>query len=73
MDCVRNHRIKCPSHDSGECCLNCEEHPMDEDEQTMICPCTGTYCSGDLAHLCLDYGCARKVGESPNSAFETEL
>lgn len=22
MECVRNHRIECPGHDSGECCLN---------------------------------------------------
>lgn len=24
MECVRNHRIKCPGHDSAECCLNCD-------------------------------------------------
>jgi hypothetical protein len=31
------------------------------------CPITGRPCEGDLAHLCEDYGCARKAGLSPHS------
>jgi hypothetical protein len=30
------------------------------------CPITGEICRGVLAHLCEDYGCARKGGLSPN-------
>jgi hypothetical protein len=46
---------------------------MDEDDFATICPMTGMYCQGDLAHLCDEYGCARKAGESPHSEFEQEL
>lgn len=28
MECVRNHRIECPGHDSKECCLNEEDSTM---------------------------------------------
>lgn len=45
----------------------------DDSEPPMICPVTGSYCEGDLSHLCLDYGCARAVGESPHSEFEEDL
>lgn len=44
----------------------------DDSEPPMICPVTGAYCEGDLAYLCLDYGCARAVGESPYSEFEED-
>lgn len=30
-----------------------------DDEPEIICPVTGTYCSGDF---CDDYGCAKKAG-----------
>jgi hypothetical protein len=33
----------------------------------MLCPVTGHPCEGDLAHLCPEYGCARKGGLSPRS------
>lgn len=39
----------------------------DDSEPPMVCPVTGSYCEGDLSHLCLDYGCARQCGESPHS------
>ncbi|HET9616344.1 MAG TPA: hypothetical protein VFP74_04160 [Pseudolabrys sp.] len=32
----------------------------------LRCPITGETCRGILAHLCEDYGCARKGGLSPN-------
>jgi hypothetical protein len=33
---------------------------MDEDEPLIICPVTGTYCSGEV---CEDYGvCAKECG-----------
>lgn len=44
----------------------------DDSEPPMICPVMGANCEGDLAHLCLDYGCARAVGESPYSEFEED-
>jgi len=34
----------------------------------LRCPITGRPCEGDRAHLCADYGCARKAGLSPHSA-----
>ena len=33
----------------------------------FLCPITGRPCEGDLAHLCPEYGCARKGGLSPRS------
>jgi len=48
------------------------QRAMEDDEGDRICPVTGTYCQGDLAHLCDDYGCARKAGESPHSEYEEE-
>ena len=42
---------------------------LDESPET-ICPMTGSYCQGEWAHLCDDYGCARKVGLSPYSDDE---
>jgi hypothetical protein len=36
-------------------------------KQLMLCPVTGHPCEGDLAHLCPEYGCARKGGLSPRS------
>jgi hypothetical protein len=36
-------------------------------KQLMLCPVTGYPCEGDLAHLCPEYGCARKGGLSPRS------
>lgn len=35
--------------------------------QDIICPITQCLCTGDLSHLCKDYGCARKGGLSPHS------
>ena len=35
--------------------------------QRMNCPLTNAPCEGDLAHLCEDWGCARKGGLSPLS------
>lgn len=37
-----------------------------DDDGRMRCPVTGAVCSGVLAHLCEDYGCARKGGLSPH-------
>jgi hypothetical protein len=42
--------------------------PRDEKQSLFVCPLTGHRCEGDLAHLCEDYGCARKAGLSPHSA-----
>ncbi len=36
------------------------------DDGRIRCPITGEACRGLLAHLCEDYGCARKGGLSPN-------
>ena len=36
-------------------------------QSQLSCPITGYACEGDLAHLCEDYGCARKGGLSPHS------
>jgi hypothetical protein len=36
-------------------------------ERPFLCPITARPCEGDLAHLCEDYGCARKGGLSPHS------
>jgi hypothetical protein len=30
-----------------------------DDEDEIICPVTGAYCTGQF---CLDYGCSKKVG-----------
>ena len=38
----------------------------DDDGGHLRCPVTGEACRGVLAHLCEDYGCARKGGLSPN-------
>jgi hypothetical protein len=32
-----------------------------------LCPITAYPCEGDLSHLCEEYGCARKGGQSPRS------
>ena len=41
--------------------------PRGEDDSGHVrCPVTGELCRGILAHLCEDYGCARKGGLSPN-------
>ena len=40
---------------------------MTANEAPNRCPITGHPCEGDLAHLCEDYGCARKGGLSPRS------
>jgi hypothetical protein len=40
--------------------------PRDDDDGRMRCPVTGAVCTGILAHLCEDYGCARKAGLSPH-------
>ena len=37
------------------------------DKSGVTCPITGYPCAGDRAHLCEDYGCARKGGLSPYS------
>lgn len=36
MDCVMNHRIECPGHDSDECCLNCEDVYADHECHTIF-------------------------------------
>jgi len=41
---------------------------LEDTKQPMRCPLTGRPCEGDLAYLCVDYGCARKAGLSPHSA-----
>ena len=38
----------------------------DGNDGRMRCPVTGAVCIGVLAHLCEDYGCARKGGLSPD-------
>ena len=38
----------------------------DDEGGHLRCPITGETCRGVLAHLCEDYGCARKGGLSPN-------
>jgi hypothetical protein len=38
-----------------------------DSERPFLCPITARPCEGDLAHLCEDYGCARKGGLSPHS------
>jgi len=38
----------------------------DDDGGRIRCPITGELCRGVLAHLCEDYGCARKGGLSPD-------
>lgn len=51
----------------------CEERAAEGEEQLiglrqrMTCPLTNAPCEGDLAHLCEDWGCARKGGLSPLS------
>jgi hypothetical protein len=40
--------------------------PRDDDGGRMRCPITGEACTGILAYLCEDYGCARKGGLSPH-------
>jgi hypothetical protein len=40
--------------------------PRDDDGGRIRCPVTGELCTGILAHLCEDYGCARKGGLSPH-------
>jgi len=40
--------------------------PDDDDGGRMRCPVTGAWCTGILAYLCEDYGCARKGGLSPH-------
>lgn len=41
--------------------------PRGEDDGGQIrCPVTGEFCRGLLAHLCEDYGCARKGGLTPD-------
>jgi len=41
--------------------------PRGEDDGGHVrCPVTGELCRGILAHLCEDYGCARKGGLSPD-------
>lgn len=32
---------------------------MSNDDETLICPVTGTYCTGNY---CDDYGCAKQAG-----------
>ena len=39
----------------------------EDDRSPAHCPLTGRPCEGDLAYLCVDYGCARKAGLSPHS------
>ncbi len=37
-----------------------ERHdPADDEDQQIICPVTGTYCSG---RFCDEYGCAKQAG-----------
>jgi hypothetical protein len=38
----------------------------DQEDGRTRCPVTGELCRGILAHLCEDYGCARKGGLSPH-------
>ncbi|MGN6573956.1 MAG: hypothetical protein ACTHLO_21305 [Pseudolabrys sp.] len=40
--------------------------PRRDDDGPIRCPITGEFCRGVLAHLCEDYGCARKGGLSPH-------
>jgi len=42
-------------------------HRLRHSRSQLLCPITGYACEGDLAHLCEDYGCARKGGLSPHS------
>jgi hypothetical protein len=40
--------------------------PPVDDGGGMRCPISGELCTGILAYLCEDYGCARKGGLSPH-------
>ena len=44
-----------------------EVHHSPARASLFLCPITGRPCEGDLAHLCPEYGCARKGGLSPRS------
>jgi hypothetical protein len=48
------------------CCAGVS-HRLQHSRSKFLCPITGCICEGDLAHLCEDYGCARKGGLSPHS------
>jgi hypothetical protein len=45
----------------------CREDIPQRIGELIRCPITGYLCQGDLSHLCIDYGCARKAGLSPDS------
>ena len=49
----------------GECVVVLSGH--NHNESPSACPITGHPCEGDLSHLCVEYGCARKGGLSPRS------
>jgi hypothetical protein len=51
---------------SSQTCLQHVESGVSVGER-IKCPVTGAVCEGDLAHLCPDWGCARKAGLSPLS------
>jgi hypothetical protein len=53
--------------DNSAATRECAAHRQD-DRSPARCPVTGRPCEGDLAYLCVDYGCARKAGLSPHSA-----